>query len=142
METLRRRELLRGGVIAATSAVVGCIGDGAGYGEAWRDVSRIRLDASAEGWVGRAPEPIVDANNPALRLVHGRTYDVAWENQDGVAHRFEIRNGEGDSIGASPERATVGETASLEVEAVAGVVEYVCPHYEVTMRGDIEIFAE
>lgn len=138
----RRRDVLRTTAVGGGFLVAGCLGDGREYGAAWADVEEIRLRASAERWEGVAPDPIAGANNPAFRLVHGRTYQIGWENVDGLAHVLEIRNHEGDPIERSEEVAATGETASLSLEAVAGVGGYTCPYYEVTMTGDIEIFSE
>lgn len=136
----RRRRFLRGAAIAGSVGVVGCLGGGDEYGEDWVDVDRVQLAATSTSWIGEAPDPIVDANNPALRLIYGRTYEIEWRNADGREHRLEIWNGEDQHIAGDVTLAEEGETATLEVQAVGGMTTYVCPHHEVTMVGSIEIF--
>lgn len=140
MRVYRRRSLLRSGAALGAGLIAGCIGDGSEYGEAWIDVEYIRLGAAGNRWIGLEPDPIVDTQNPTLRLVYGRRYEVEWVNQDGEDHVFVVRNHEDDPIHESDERSEAEDTASLSFDAVAGVGYYTCPHFEVTMTGDIEIF--
>lgn len=141
MAPLRRRTLLQSTAIMGAGLVAGCLGDGGEYGEEWLDVERVTLEAMSNSWVGVEPEPIAEANNPTLRLIHGRTYDIEWRNGDGQTHTLEIRNSEGDPIEESTTRSVQDDTARLSFDAVAGVTSYACPHFEVTMTGSIEIFS-
>lgn len=140
MGSLRRRTFLQSTAALGITSFAGCVGNGGEYGEAWLDVEHIRLGAAGNRWIGLAPDPIVDTHNPTLRLVYGRQYTVEWVNQDGEDHVFVVRNHEDDPIHESDERGEVDEEASLTFDAVAGVGYYTCPHFEVTMTGDIEIF--
>lgn len=141
MTSLRRRTLLRSTALAGATAIAGCLGDNTDYVDAWSDVERIKLGATANRWIGIEPEPIAGTQNPTLRLVHGRRYELEWVNQDGEEHVFLVRNHEDDTIYESDTVTQEDETAAVGIDAVAGVSYYTCPHYEVTMTGDIEIFS-
>ncbi len=103
----------------------------------------IRLGGRISGWVGQAPEPIADEQNPTLRLVEGRDYTLIWENLDGAGHNFVIENEAGDEEFISTDIfVTEGETQTVEFTAQEGMAEYYCQPHSSMMRGDIELVDE
>jgi len=103
----------------------------------------IRLGGRISGWVGQAPEPIVDERNPTLRLVQGQSYTLSWENLDGAGHNFVIENETGNEEFVSTDiLATEGETQTVEFTAQEEMAEYYCQPHSGTMRGDIELVDE
>lgn len=83
-----------------TGALVGAFGvelwllqnDGTG------DVTTFLLDGRIEGWDGVAPGDIAGTRNPTLTLQAGETYRLLWQNDDGAAHNFEIRDSTGSAL--------------------------------------------
>lgn len=137
-----RRSYIRAVSCLGISLFAGCIGDNVGYGGEWRDVHRIQLLAERSRWVGVSPDPIVDANNPSLRLIYGRSYELEWENGDDRTHGLEIRNHEDDVVERSEDSDEYGQSRTISFEAVPGVTYYTCPHFEATMTGSFEIFSD
>ncbi|SDQ67094.1 PQQ-dependent sugar dehydrogenase [Natronobacterium texcoconense] len=101
--------------------------------------TEIELGGRSDAWIGQSPEEIEDEENPTLTLEEGETYEVTWENLDGVGHNFVIIDDEGDHLVETEIITGEGETQSLEFEAEAEMAEYYCGPHPQTMRGDIEI---
>ncbi|MFD1589410.1 twin-arginine translocation signal domain-containing protein [Halorientalis brevis] len=56
------------------------------------------LGGRIEGWQGAAPTDIDGQRNPTLSLEAGSTYRLYWQNLDGAAHNFEIRDSAGSAL--------------------------------------------
>ena len=136
----RRRMLTVAGVIGA-APVAGCLGDSTEFGEAWEDVDRIELLASAQNWIGVSPEVIDDRRNPTLVLVQGRTYDIEIENADGNAHQLRILNTNEDTIAESDTVDQLDARTTVQVDAAGGLAQYFSTEYEATTTGEIQIFS-
>ena len=142
----RRRFLMYGGA-ASTVTLVGCLSDD---DDAPADddpdddpddgiAETFELNGITGGWVGIAPEGIVDETNPTLELEAGETYRVIWTNGDGNPHDFVILDAAGDRIVGTEIFSDEGERHELEFEATEEMVEYYCSVHPNTMRGDIDI---
>ncbi|WP_254861972.1 PQQ-dependent sugar dehydrogenase [Halovivax gelatinilyticus] len=129
-----RRRFLQG--VAATGAVAGL--STVAVSQVDPDET-IELDGQSDGWIGRAPEAIEDERNPTLELESGETYEVVWENVDGVAHNFVIIDEAGEHLLETDLVSEEGETQSVEFEADAEMTEYYCAPHPQTMRGEIAI---
>lgn len=140
MDSLGRRDLLAATGSVGSVLVAGCLGENEEYGADWVNVERIQLAAAADRWVGVAPEMIEDANNPTLRLIHGRRYEIEWVNQDGRPHALEIQNHEDTVIEGGETLEQEGSTQTIAFDAVFGVTKYTCSHLDATMEGTIEVF--
>ncbi|AHF99525.1 hypothetical protein HALLA_12725 [Halostagnicola larsenii XH-48] len=166
-DTLSRRRMIQyTGAAAATALVAGCGssgggddgggGDGGGGGgdggsgngggetdvSAWEDVEEIELEGQTSGWVGVAPDPIADEENPTLVLFNGQEYTISFENTDGQEHNLQILNGDGDVVDdyETDSISSEGETATLEgVQASDEMTNYICEPHESTMDGQIQI---
>ncbi len=126
-----RRRFLQ--TAAATTAVAGL----GGVGAAQLEESEIELDGVSDGWVGVSPEEIADETNPTLELEAGETYDLTWENIDGIGHNFVIIDDDGDQLVETEIIEGEGETQTVEFEAEDEMAEYYCEPHPQTMRGDI-----
>ncbi|MCU4743751.1 PQQ-dependent sugar dehydrogenase [Natronoglomus mannanivorans] len=130
---------------AATGAVAGL----GGVGSAQEDEDDDDDEDGAEGdyyfelggessrWVGLAPEEIEDETNPTLVLEEGETYELVWENLDGIGHNFVIIDEDGEQLVRTDIMTGEGETQSVEFEAAEEMAEYYCEPHPQTMRGDI-----
>ncbi|KDE58292.2 hypothetical protein EL22_05920 [Halostagnicola sp. A56] len=155
------------GAAATTAVIAGCGGngddgddggdggDGGGDGgggnggdggetdvSAWEDVEEIELEGVTSGWVGIAPDPIADEENPTLVLFNGQEYTITWENGDGQEHNLQILNGDGQVVDdyETDLISSEGESATLEgVQASDEMTNYICEPHESTMDGDIQI---
>ncbi|WP_225335126.1 cupredoxin domain-containing protein [Halomicrobium urmianum] len=128
--------------ILSLAAVGGtAIGLGPVLGAAQTEPEQIELGGDTTGWVGRAPADIEDETNPTLTLVPGRSYEVVWENVDGVPHNFVVRDGSGEDLIRSEIISEEGATQTVEFEATDAMAEYLCEVHPNTMVGDVSIEA-
>ena len=97
------------------------------------------LGGQISGWVGQAPSSIEGNTNPTLSLQAGETYQLTWENLDGVGHNFIIENNEGNELVGTEIMNEQGETLTLEFTATTEMAEYYCSPHPSTMRGSIEV---
>ncbi|WP_440772589.1 cupredoxin domain-containing protein [Natronorubrum sp. DTA28] len=102
----------------------------------------IELGGETSAWQGVAPDEIADEENPTLTLQEGESYEITWENLDGVGHNIEIRD-DNDEVVDDYETDIVdeeGETQTLEIDEVTDeMAQYVCEPHAGTMVGDIEV---
>jgi glucose/arabinose dehydrogenase len=136
--TVRRRSHSRRRFLQ-TAAVTGVATAFSGVGAAQFEDERIELGALSDGWVGQAPEEIDGVQNPTLNLEEGETYEVVWQNLDGVGHNFVVIGAEGEHLLETEIMAEGGETQSVEFEAELEMAEYYCGPHPQTMRGEITI---
>lgn len=132
---------------AAASAVVGFTGAASAQDEDDDEDdengdNEFELGGASDAWVGEAPEDIEGEDNPTLVLEEGESYEVTWENLDGVEHNFVIIDEEGDQIVESELIGEEGETQTVEFEAEEEMSEYYCEPHPQTMRGDISFDEE
>ncbi|RQG93240.1 hypothetical protein EA462_03335 [Natrarchaeobius halalkaliphilus] len=111
-------------------------------GDAIDPDDEIMLGGETQAWMGQEPESIADEENPTLTLEEGESYEITWENLDGVGHNIEIRDDD-DEVVDDYETEIIdeeGETQTLEVDEVTDeMAAYVCEPHEGTMHGDIEV---
>ena len=110
--------------------------------EEWQDVDEIVLEGWTAGWVGVEPAAIEAEENPTLVLVEGREYSITWENMDGQPHDIQLWDEDGAEIVGTEIMDEEGETQTLDFEATAEMVEYICTVHPTTMVGDVEVHAE
>lgn len=122
-----RRRFLQ--ATAATGVAVGFSGTGSA-----QEAEQIELGGESNGWVGVAPEDIEDEENPTLTLEEGESYEVVWENLDGVGHNFVIIDDDGEQLVESETVSEEGETKTVEFEAEEEVAEYYCEPHPQSMR--------
>jgi len=94
-----RREFLQS--VGVTGALVGAVGAETVLLQSaqTQDVAEtFALGGQIEGWQGAAPTDIDGQRNPTLVLEAGSTYRLYWQNLDGAAHNFEIRDSAGDAL--------------------------------------------
>ncbi|SDK92435.1 Copper binding protein, plastocyanin/azurin family [Natronorubrum texcoconense] len=112
-----------------------------GNGEAI-EPGEIELGGETSAWQGVAPDEINGEENPTLTLQEGESYEIMWENLDGVGHNIEIRD-DGDEVVDDYETDIIdeeGETQTLEIDEVTDeMAQYVCEPHAGTMVGDIEV---
>lgn len=153
-ETHSRRKIIKiAGVAAVPAVLAGCNG---GPGEEDDDVDdeeendengeaiepgEIMLGGETAAWQGQEPEEIADEENPTLVLEEGETYEITWENLDGVEHNIEIRDEDGEVVDdyETELMSEEGETQTLEFDVTDEMAQYVCEPHEGTMAGDIEV---
>ena len=97
------------------------------------------LGGHSDHWIGQSPGEIEDVENPTLAFEAGETYEVVWENLDGIEHNFVIVDGDVEEIVASDFEDEEGATVSLEFEASEEMAEYLCDPHPQTMRGEVVI---
>lgn len=97
-----------------------------------------RLGARVQGWQGREPQRIADTENPTLQLEAGRTYEVTWENLDGVPHDFTIQDAQGNNLSGTEIMSEEGQTLTLTFTASEEMAKYICTVHPTTMVGDIQ----
>ncbi|SEH17938.1 Plastocyanin [Natronorubrum sediminis] len=152
----RRRILKLSAVAALPAALAGCNDDnGNGNGENGNDENddengngepiepgEIELDGETEAWTGVAPDEIADEENPTLTLEEGESYEITWENIDGVDHNIEIRDDDDEVVDGyeTDLMGDEGETQTLEIDEVTDeMTQYVCEPHQSTMIGDVEV---
>ncbi len=87
--------------VGVTGALVGAVGAETVLlqGGQSQDVAEtFALGGRIEGWQGVAPADIEGQRNPTLALESGTTYRLYWQNLDGAAHNFEIRDSAGSPL--------------------------------------------
>ncbi|MFH5801946.1 family 16 glycoside hydrolase [Haladaptatus sp. CMAA 1911] len=99
----------------------------------------IELGGETSGWKGRAPSSIEEAKNPTLRLQANETYQITWENLDGVLHDINILNAQGNEIVGTETMSTEGETQTLEFTATTEMTAYNCSVHPNLMHGEIVV---
>ncbi|WP_049921070.1 PQQ-dependent sugar dehydrogenase [Halopiger djelfimassiliensis] len=127
-----RRRVLQAAVV--TGGVIGL----SDLGRA-QEPETIELGGETSGWQGVAPEAIAGEENPTLELEAGTTYELTWENLDGLPHNFVIETDDGEELERTELLAEQGETQTLEFEATTEMAEYYCEPHTATMRGDISV---
>lgn len=100
--------------------------------------TRYRFGGRVQGWQGREPQRIADAVNPTLQLEAGETYEVTWENLDGVPHDFTIQDSQGNVLAQTELVSEQGATRTLTFTATEKMAQYVCTVHPSTMVGDIQ----
>jgi glucose/arabinose dehydrogenase len=128
-----RRRILQGAAAAGGLAALGA------HGQAQEETESIELGGVTSGWVGRAPEEIAEEENPTLQLTEGQTYELTWENVDGLPHNVVIIDGDGNELERTEIVSGEGETQTLEFEASSEMAQYLCEVHPNTMRGSIEV---
>lgn len=132
----RRRflSLAAAGTVAGISGVTGV--------KAQSQPETIRLGGEIAGWQGRAPESIAGETNPTLQLEAGTTYQVVWENLDGMGHNFVLLDSDGNALERTDVMSEEGQTQSLTFTAREEMVEYVCQPHISTMNGAVSFSGE
>ncbi|WP_231188423.1 plastocyanin/azurin family copper-binding protein [Haladaptatus sp. DYF46] len=97
------------------------------------------MGGETSGWKGRTPSSIEEAKNPTLRLQANETYQIAWENLDGVLHDINILNAQGNEIVGTETMSTEGETQTLEFTATAEMAAYNCSVHPNLMQGEVVV---
>lgn len=115
---------------------------GRGIGQTDDGPQQIELGGETSGWIGRSPSDIAGQTNPTLTLRAGTTYEVTWENVDGVPHNFAIENTDGNAVVESENVSEKGATQTIEFTASEEMAEYLCQVHPQTMRGDLSINTE
>ncbi|WIV67836.1 cupredoxin domain-containing protein [Natrialbaceae archaeon AArc-T1-2] len=134
-----RRRVLAAGVALTTA---GCLGSSdATDDEPWEDVHEIELDGLSSNWIGVSPDHIDGVENPTLRLVAGREYDLTWTNADGAAHNVAMLDEDGDVVEdyETDLVGDIGERQTLTFTATDEIVEYYCEPHPTNMRGSVDI---
>ncbi|GAB3017620.1 hypothetical protein GCM10025298_00900 [Natronobiforma cellulositropha] len=108
----------------------------------WAETDQIVFEAFRSAWNGVSPTVIREEENPTLELYAGREYEVVWQNEDGLDHNFEIRDGEDEQLEASDYVDEDGETVTLEFLATVEMETYVCGNHPDEMVGEIDIRAD
>lgn len=128
---------------AAVTALAGCTdggyGGGNGTGDDGQGPTTIELGGETAGWTGRAPASIEGTTNPTLQLTVGQTYELTWENLDGVEHELIIENGDGKQLAATESASQTGATRSLTFTANEEMASYYCEYHPQSMRGDVAV---
>ena len=111
--------------------------------EAWRDVEVLRFDGWVGGWVGLEPPAIERVENPTLVLVEGRSYELTWENRDGVHHNFAFWDVDENVVRDYSTDGTdvEGERETLTFEATPEMETYHCEYQPAGQWGEVEILA-
>lgn len=96
-----------------------------------------KFGGTVEGWQGREPQGIAGKQNPTLTLEAGTKYRVTWENLDGAAHNFTIRDSDGNRLASTKTASKQGTTLSLTFTASEHMAHYFCTKHPDTMVGTI-----
>lgn len=115
--------------------------EGGGGGDAI-EPGTIGLGGETQGWQGAIPDAISGEENPTLTLQEGESYEITWENMDGVGHNLQIRDDSGEVVDDYETEIMdeEGETQTLEIDEVTSeMAQYVCEPHQGTMNGDIEV---
>ncbi len=97
------------------------------------------LGGEQSGWKGREPATIAEETNPTLSMVAGRTYEITWENLDGMEHELIIETESGEQLAATESTTEQGATRSLTFEATSEAASYYCEYHPESMRGEIMV---
>ncbi|SEP91157.1 PQQ-dependent sugar dehydrogenase [Natrinema salaciae] len=127
-----RRRVLQAAAAAGGVAALGGVGLA-------QETETIELGGETSGWQGVAPDDIEGETNPTLELEEGTTYEVTWENLDGLPHNFVIESEDGEELERTELLSVEGETQTLEFEATSEMATYYCVPHSATMRGDISV---
>ncbi|WP_190303864.1 hypothetical protein [Haladaptatus sp. R4] len=76
--------------------------------------TEIRLGGKVPGWVGRSPSSIQGKKNTTLTLKPGTKYKISWTDLDGVEHRLQILDANGNIL----EQTKDGEERGDEISHV------------------------
>ena len=132
-----RRNFLRAAGVAGVTGVLG------GVAGAQEQVdTHYRLGGRVSGWQGREPESISGETNPTLSFEVGKTYEITWENLDGLEHELIIESESGEELAATESTSEEGATRSLTYEATGEAASYYCEYHPQSMRGDVEVSGE
>ncbi len=126
-------------VLSALAASGAAAGLGSVVSAQEDEPEEIILLGPTPGWIGVEPEEIEDEENPTLELEAGQTYEVTWENPDGLPHNFAILSADGEQLVRSEIIEEAGEEQTVEFEATEEMAEYYCEMHPDTMRGDLVI---
>lgn len=121
-----------GGTSTETEAAAGTGTNRAG------ETDRIELGGRREGWVGVEPMPIAGETNPTLTLEAGQTYELVWENLNGLEHELIVESADGAELVATESASEQGATRSVTFEATAEAAEYYCEYHPESMRGQVQ----
>lgn len=144
-DSVRRRRVLQAAgaaLAAATSATAGCVGSGPGSDSGSGDGQggkRLALGGKTAAWVGQAPGDIEGKRNPTLTLTAGTTYELTWENLDGMEHELVVQDADGKELKASKSSEKKGETVTFTFDATEEMAEYYCEYHPERMRGQVEV---
>lgn len=130
---------------AAVTALAGCtdVGNGDGDGNGGGDgggseATKVELGGKTEGWVGRTPASIDGQQNPTLQLEAGTTYELTWENLDGVEHELIIESAGGEELQATESASETSATRTVTFTASEEMASYYCEYHPESMRGDVK----
>ncbi|GAB7020382.1 PQQ-dependent sugar dehydrogenase [Halostagnicola bangensis] len=126
-------------VLSALAASGAAAGLGTVVSAQEAEAEQIVLLGPTPGWIGVEPDEIEDEENPTLELEAGQTYEVTWENSDGLPHNFAILSADGEQLVRSEITEETGEVQTVEFEATEEMAEYYCEMHPDTMRGDLVI---
>ncbi|WP_092906431.1 PQQ-dependent sugar dehydrogenase [Halostagnicola kamekurae] len=129
---ITRRRILQASAVAGGLVALGDTGLA-------QETQTIELGGEVSGWQGVAPSEIEGETNPTLELEAGTTYEVIWENLDGLPHNFVIVDDEGTELERTDLLSEQGATQTLEFEASSEMAEYYCEPHSATMRGEISV---
>lgn len=96
----------------------------------------VALEATADGWVGGAPDVIAGEENPTLEFEAGEEYVVGFVNADGGAHSLAILDADGTVLESTDTSEEEDEIVTLEFTASGEVASYVCETHD-EMAGDV-----
>ena len=105
---------------------------------AGQTATTIELTGGVSGWEGVAPDAIADETNPTLQLEPGTTYQIVWQNLDGLPHNVVIENDAGDALVKSELIEEKGATQTVEFTASEEMTSYYCEVHPSGMRGPIQ----
>ena len=97
------------------------------------------LGGERSGWKGQNPESIAGQTNPTLSMEAGTTYEITWENLDGLEHELIIESESGEHLAATESATEKGATRSLTFEATTDAATYYCEYHPESMRGEISV---
>ena len=141
-ETLTRRTALKLGVAAgATTVLAGCTGSDGDGSVSIDPGTRIVFGGYSTHWEGSQPADIEGMENPTLVLEEGETYEMGWDDGDGVSHNIEIHDDDGNVVDdlSTEQVASPDDDQFLEFEATSEMAEYVCAPHPMDMLGQIEV---
>jgi len=74
-------------------------------------------------------------------LQAGQTYELVWENLDGVIHNFIIEDADRNELVTTEDVTEQGATASVSFEATEAMSRYYCEYHPQSMAGTVEVGA-
>lgn len=95
------------------------------------------LGADISGWQGQSPGSIEGVTNPTLELLPGETYEVIYENLDGITHDFQILDSDGNTVVDGADVSDSGDTNSVQFTASAEMTDYRCQYHPSSMVGAV-----